>query len=390
MKATLAEVLAQAVIDSRVTVCTHVPGYGGTETFAEYRKLVGNDVPYSFHEEVAYSVAHGAGLVGHRAACLIKTHGFAKATNSILSSMSTGTLGGVVVFAFDDPEGSHSDNIFDAEGFIRGSGIPYERLSLRDAYEQTWRMFERSEKLGLPCALIVDTRQIQGIVAFEKKAVEWRSIPFESRPDHRVACPPLSAFQKQVLDRKLSGQSGWQELKPARLLKVPSGLPSPLRETAESYVPVFEEFKAVVRKSGTVVAADAGTSGLFAFAPYHCIDFLTFMGGSTSLALGAHLAGFKSWAVTGEFSFVAAGILGLLEAELRKVPLKLLIFDNHKASATGGQSVDERALRLALAPYMNRVERISSNVPRDKIRSAIARTHDDAGLRILVVDCRSG
>ena len=387
-KIVLSKAIAQSLIDSHVNVCTHVPGYGGTETWKDYNLLLKQETPYSFHEEVAYTIAHGAGLVGYRSACLIKTHGFSKATNSILSSLSTGTLGGVVIFTFDDPEGSHSDNIFDAENFIKGTGTPYQKLTLENIHEQIASAYERSESLGLPYTLLVDTRFIHQEVSFNRKPIQWTRPPFRSQPEFNVACPPMATFQKKIVDMKLSGDGKWKNLKPEKSLSIPTSLPSPLKETATSYTAIFELFKKVVRQNEHpgIVSGDAGTTSLFAFPPFHCIDFCSFMGGSTSLALGIALAGHpKSWAVTGDFSFIAAGSLGLFEAYLRKAPLKLLIVDNGKASATGNQKVDPTALERTLSPFNEFVKRISSDQTKEEMEKVLREGHQSDCLSIIVI-----
>lgn len=393
-KRKLSEVIAQALLDAQVSVCTHVPGYGGTETFEAYRKLLGKKIPCSFHEEVAYTLSHGAGLVGNRSACLIKTHGFAKATNSIISSLSAGTLGGVVLFAFDDEDGSHSDNIFKAEGFIQGSEIPYDRLKLENPYEQILRSYEKSESIGLPVALIVNTSQIHKECKFERREIDWKPRPFKSQPELNVVCPPMSRFQREIFEAKISGNLEWNKISSPTPLQVPQGLPSPLKETALSYVPIFDAFKSVIQGSNensVSVSGDAGTSSLFAFSPYHCIDFCTYMGGSTSLAVGAFLAGFrKTWAVTGDFSFISAGHLGLLEAFHQKIPIKLLILNNKKASATGNQEIDPRLLEAVLKPYEKYVISINAfgnaKDSFDKIRQAFVTAHESSSLAIVVAE----
>jgi TPP-dependent indolepyruvate ferredoxin oxidoreductase alpha subunit len=109
------------------------------------------------------------------------------------------------------------------------------------------------------------------------------------------------------------------------------------------------------------------------------------MGGSLALAIGAHLAGYDdTWAVTGDFSFVAAGHLGLVEAMERQLPLKVAILVNQKALATGGQYVAMGHLERLLAGYREAVQAIEGDDPL-ALKEAIRIANDRKKLSILVV-----
>ena len=55
-------------------------GFGVNEVLAHYNSLNQTLNPNSFHDEVAYSIAHEASLAGTRAATLTKSHGLIKRT----------------------------------------------------------------------------------------------------------------------------------------------------------------------------------------------------------------------------------------------------------------------------------------------------------------------
>ncbi|HOF42150.1 MAG TPA: hypothetical protein PLD73_18935, partial [Candidatus Hydrogenedentes bacterium] len=82
---------ALALQDAGVKVVTHVPATGATAVFDAYCGLAGKRPAYSFNEEVAYTVAHGAALAGVRSAAVLKSHGLAKASNSVIDSLTLGT-----------------------------------------------------------------------------------------------------------------------------------------------------------------------------------------------------------------------------------------------------------------------------------------------------------
>jgi TPP-dependent indolepyruvate ferredoxin oxidoreductase alpha subunit len=378
--------IAHSLKDAGVRVCTHVPGYGGTEVFAELQALMPGTHRFSFHEEVAYSIAHGASLLGARSACLVKSQGFAKAVNSVLSSLSAGTTAGFVTFVFDDKRGAHSDNILDTRELLLGTGIEIAPLAEGAPwYDSVRSAFERSERTRLPVALVVDCEEtLKEALPFVPEAVERAQPRFERDPMRHAVCPPTSEYQYGVLAAKRKGIDPDSIPRPS-LPNVPDGLPEPIRSVGRKYAPFFDVFKEF--KRGRVVTGDASTAAFFAFEPYGCIDMLTYLGGSTPLAIGAWLAGRRDvWAATGDFSFVGAAHLGLIEASLRGIPLKLLIFNNREAGATGGQKIPEDLLFSLLRGYERSVRRVRD--PSDPAESwAALQEADEADeMRILVLD----
>jgi TPP-dependent indolepyruvate ferredoxin oxidoreductase alpha subunit len=113
------------------------------------------------------------------------------------------------------------------------------------------------------------------------------------------------------------------------------------------------------------------------------VDICTYFGGSIPLAAGAYAAGQKEvWALTGDFSFIAAGHLGLLEAWQRQLPLKVVIFANGRAQATGGQPVPEGVLAQVLAGYAPAVQWVERP---EEIRPVLERVKWSQKLEIVVV-----
>ena len=60
------EAIAAALLDAGCSVVTSVPATGTAYIFDAYRRLGSMDIPYSFNEEVAYSMSHGAAVRGVR------------------------------------------------------------------------------------------------------------------------------------------------------------------------------------------------------------------------------------------------------------------------------------------------------------------------------------
>ena len=67
MRAKVSEAIGLAMQDMGVDIATYVPGLGATEVYYDYCTTSGQKPIISFHEEVAYTIAHGAALAGKRA-----------------------------------------------------------------------------------------------------------------------------------------------------------------------------------------------------------------------------------------------------------------------------------------------------------------------------------
>ncbi len=359
--------IAHALQDAGVAVVTHVPATGATAVFDSYHELIGATPAYAFHEEVAYTMAHGAALGGTRSAAVIKSHGLAKAANSVIDSVTLGTTAGFVTVVLDDPEGKHSDNIFDLDAFLRGTGIPFRKAGPETAYDDLLDCFLWSEELGTPVALLLSSELLSRKIAFSRKRLRPPAARYQRDVLRHVLCPPLAPYQRKVLEARLAG-ADWKKIPEPKLPLVPDGLAAGWRSAASSFSPVFEVFQEL-RPQIPFVSGDTGLPSLFAFAPFSCIDACSYYGGSLPLALGFSLGSGKihsghPWAVTGDYAFLAAGHVGLLEAQARRMPLKVLIMDNGRAMATGGQPVQAGLLEQELAGWEPHISRIED--PRDK------------------------
>lgn len=385
MGKSVAQIIAHALHDAGASLVTCVPGFGCTQVFDAFREFSSCSHPNSFHEEVAYSIAHGASLVGQRAATVTKAHGFAKAANSVVDSLSAGTAAGFVVLVPEDKLGRHSDNIFDIAAFLQGVGIPYRASQVQDIYREVLDAFARSEALQLPVALLVDADDLDKEGTYTPAQGSISPLEYKRDVTRHVLCPMLAEHQRRVLEAKLSGQN-WQDLEKPELPTIPDSLPAAWKQVANLYAPLFAVFKDL---RGEIVTGDTGISTLFAFPPYHCIDICTYMGGSIPLAIGAYLAGRRNvWAVTGDFSFIGAGHLGLVEAIQRNVPLKVLLFHNGRAQTTGGQPIPEGILKHVLGGYEPYLRHISNPQDAAEIEAVLGEANQAQEMRIVVADYR--
>ena len=380
--------VAFALQDAGVKVVTHVPATGATTLFDAYCELMDAAPAYAFNEEVAYTMAHGAALAGVRSAAVIKSHGLAKASNSVLDSLTLGTTAGFVAIVLDDPAGRHSDNIFDLEDFLRGTGIPFRKAGRDTIYKDLLECFLWSEGLKTPVALFVDSELISRETACVRVRLSPSEAKYQRAPLRHVLCPPLAAYQKKVFEARLA-RADWRGIAAPNLPPVPDGLPPQWRPAASQYVPLFEVFQEL-RPEIPFVGGDTGLSSLFAFPPFACVDVCSYYGGSLPMALGFHLGGFsRAWAVTGDYAFLAAGHMGLIEALARRIPLKVLVMDNGRAMATGGQPIPAGVFDQVLggwAPFVSRIEN-----PRDKdaVRNVLVRAIRSDRLEIVSVRFRA-
>jgi TPP-dependent indolepyruvate ferredoxin oxidoreductase alpha subunit len=386
MRAKATQAIGLAMQRAGVDIATYVPGLGVTEVYYDYCSATGCRPVMSFHEEVAYTIAHGAALAGRRAFTALKAHGFAKAANSVIDSLYSGTTAGLVVIIVDDMKGIQSDCILDTLALVKGTGIPHKAANAENVYWDVLEGFEISERLRLPYALVIDAGdEGSSSMVPEGRMTSACSNIYKRDIARHVLCPPFCKYQHQVLRCKKRGEDPAAIPKPL-MMPIPQSLPERWRPFAERYARLFEAFESV---RGPIVAGDTGMSTLFALPPYNCIDVTTYMGGSVPLAMGAYLAGCSpAWAVTGDFSFIAAGHLGLLEAAERNIPLKVLVLYNGRSETTGGQVIPDGTLEHVIKGYEKHVSYIHDPQDSDEIEEVLESAAGADELRLIIADFR--
>ena len=209
--------------------------------------------------------------------------------------------------------------------------------------------------------------------------------PYHRDITRNMVIPIFAAYQYAVLNHKKKGID-WTIIEKPAIPEVPGGLPGDWPKITSTYAKLFDVFKKI---RGEVVSGDTGVSTLFALPPYHCVDITTYMGGSIPLAAGACLAGYKNvWALSGDFSFIAAGYLGLTDVLLRNIPLKIIIFYNARAATTGGQPFPEGILERILKSYREHLMYIENPDDQNEIEAVLTEASVTDDLRIVVADYR--
>ena len=306
-----------------------------------------------------------------------------RSTRGRVASLSSGTNAGCVAIIADDKDAKQSDNIFDCIALLRGLGMPFIVGKRERIYQDVMKSFQLSERNQLPYALIVDVETLRKEATIKTVKSPTLNAKYKRNIFQHVVCPVFAQHQYKVLQAKRQ-KKNWMTMKPPIQPVVPHSLPDRWREPSKRYIALFSIFREM---RGEIVTGDTGMSSHFAFRPYECIDVITYMGGSIPLAIGAYLAVHrKVWAVTGDFAFVAAGQLALLEATMRNLPIKILVTFNGQSEATGGQPVTALSLHRAVAAYAGNVKFISNPQDRGEIKEALADANESRDMRIVVAN----
>ena len=361
----------------------HVPGCGASDTFFEFKQLINHNLFTSFNEEVAYTVSHGASISGARLACIIKTHGLLKAANSVNDSLYTETTAGFVTILFDDKTGKSSDNILEIEPILKGLATPYKIADPDKIYDEIINAFEEAEKIKLPYFVVVDSAYSSNEINFERKENLTKEFTFTRDIKKHIVHPLLSDYQYKIFKNKTS-EVKFENIEDPVFPNIPEDIPDRIKESALTYKGFFDCFKDL---RGDIVCGDTTLSSYFCFPPYDCIDMLTYIGSSIPLAIGASLAGKENvWALTGDFGFNAAGHMGLIEVLERKLPLKIVIFNNKKAASTGGQAVNKDIIYRLLEGYKDHVVKITTPENLDGMKSILQVVSMMNQLKIVIVE----
>ncbi|MCF8239914.1 MAG: hypothetical protein K9J16_00905 [Melioribacteraceae bacterium] len=383
MKAKASDVISYAMIDLGVDVVTHVPGYGGSETFLSYNSIAMKRYFTSFHEEPAYSIAHGSSIFGKRSAVLIKSHGLVKAANAASDSLYTQITAGFVVMIFEDFSGAHSDNILEIVPVLKGMSFPFHKAKIESLYDDVVAAYQMSESLKLPVALLIDAGKIEKEITFDRRNDLKKNFEYNRNILKHIVSPLFAEYQYQVFTaKKLQGDL--TAIPSPKIPQIPDGLNESRKQAAIKYWDVFNVFKDY---RGDAVTGDTSSSSYFCLPPYDSIDALTHIGGSIPLAIGAYLSGKRNvWAVSGDFGFIAAGHISLIEVVQRELPIKILIFNNKQAAATGGQPIHKSILLRLLAGYEKYVTHISDPHDPIEIRQVFKEVSAGDTMNIVIAD----
>jgi indolepyruvate ferredoxin oxidoreductase alpha subunit len=145
------EAIARGALEAGVSVVAGYPGTPSSEIIEELAKVAKERnlyVEWSTNEKVAMEVAAAASFAKLRSMCVMKYNGVNVASDFLLHLAGSGTRGGMVVVACDDPGGLSSLNEGESRYFARLFEIPLlEPGDFQDAKDITKWAFELSEEI---------------------------------------------------------------------------------------------------------------------------------------------------------------------------------------------------------------------------------------------------
>ena len=156
------EAIARGALEAGVDFGAAYPGTPSSEileSLARVAERFGLYAEWSTNEIVALEAAAAASLSGLRAIVAMKQNGLNVCSDFLMTINLSGTNGGLVIVACDDPSAISSSNEQDSRSFARYADLPLlEPATFQEAKDMTKFAFELSERLGLPCMMRSVTR----------------------------------------------------------------------------------------------------------------------------------------------------------------------------------------------------------------------------------------
>ncbi|MCU0370266.1 MAG: thiamine pyrophosphate-dependent enzyme [Bacteroidales bacterium] len=158
------EAIAQSAIDAGISGIYAYPGTPSTEILEYVNRspeaIAGKiHSTWSANEKTAMESALGMSYAGKRTMVCMKHVGLNVAADAFINAAITGTNGGLIVVAADDPSMHSSQNEQDSRFYGKFAMIPVlEPANQQEAYNMVRYGFEVSEKYGIPVLLRITTR----------------------------------------------------------------------------------------------------------------------------------------------------------------------------------------------------------------------------------------
>jgi indolepyruvate ferredoxin oxidoreductase, alpha subunit len=180
------EAIAQGAIDAGITGIFAYPGTPSTEIteYVDHSKEAHEKNIKAFwaaNEKTAVEGAIGMAYAGRRVMTCMKHVGLNVAADPFVNSAITGTNGGLIVVAADDPSMHSSQNEQDSRFYGKFALLPIlEPTNQQEAYDMVHYGFDLSEKYHLPVLMRITTR-----LAHSRSGV----IRKESRDQNKLKLP---------------------------------------------------------------------------------------------------------------------------------------------------------------------------------------------------------
>lgn len=157
---------------------------------------------FSVNEKVAMEVAASGAACGLRSMVFMKHVGLNVAADPFMTTLYTGTKGGLAIIVADDPSVHSSQNEQDTRHYSRISGAPMlEPSNPSDAHAMMQKVFALSEQVGRPFLVRTSTRvaHVRAGVKFGDIDATRRHGNFEKNPSKWVPVPAFSYRMHQDL-----------------------------------------------------------------------------------------------------------------------------------------------------------------------------------------------
>lgn len=205
------EAIAQAAIDAGISGIYAYPGTPSTEITeyvqhskeAKEKNIRSN---WSANEKTAMETAIGMAYAGKRAMVCMKHVGLNVAADAFVNSAITGTNGGLIVVAADDPSMHSSQNEQDSRFYAKFSFIPvFEPSNQQEAYDMVHAGFEFSEKYHIPVMLRITTRLAHSRAGVSRKSSKKQNdLKLPENMRQYVLLPAIARKQyKQLLQAQI-------------------------------------------------------------------------------------------------------------------------------------------------------------------------------------------
>ena len=158
------EALALGALDAGLSGCYAYPGTPSTEIMEFFQSSpeaakAGVHREWSANEKTAMEEALGMSYAGKRAMVCMKHVGMNVCGDGFVNAAVTGSNGGLIVVAADDPSMHSSQNEQDSRYYAQFAMIPcIEPTSQQEAYQAPRLAFELSERLQTPVLIRLTTR----------------------------------------------------------------------------------------------------------------------------------------------------------------------------------------------------------------------------------------
>lgn len=173
------------------TPSTEITEYVQGNPMAAERKI---HCRWSANEKTAMEAALGMSYMGKRAMVCMKHVGMNVCADAFVNSAMTGTNGGLVVVAADDPSMHSSQNEQDSRFYGKFAMVPvFEPSSQQEVYGMMKDAFELSERYKLPVVLRMVTRMAHSRAVVETAEVrEPNAMTYPDNPKDWVLLPAVA------------------------------------------------------------------------------------------------------------------------------------------------------------------------------------------------------